>query len=127
MNQETIEHKYKKLLEESELWQLEREELILKYEELHQETNENTIIQSMRDMKEQYEELQLLTVSKYKYENIVEKYLNLKRTCEAVLVLVNHSHNILLKRERGLFNESILKRIDSSLTVIHDVLNEILK
>ena len=59
---------------------------------------ENTVIQSMNDMKEQYIELEKkhaetlkYSVSKYRYVLLANKYENLVRACAASVTFLDHA------------------------------------
>jgi seryl-tRNA synthetase len=77
-------------------------ELSEKYIQLENEYSENTIIQSMNDMKMKYDELVESTVSTYKYNILDKKYKKLTRiiTCGSVLLE---------------FNIKTLKRMDNNM------------
>jgi|UniRef100_A0A6C0DUN8 hypothetical protein len=68
----------------------EKEEIENNYKELQREYSENIIIQSMNEMKERYEQLMLDTVSKYRYENLLQKYNCYSKKINAVNVLLHH-------------------------------------
>ena len=66
----------------------EQNELLVKeIESLKKQLNENTVIESMNDMKEQYEELKRESVSRELYDQLIYDYKNLiklKTTLETI-------------------------------------------
>jgi hypothetical protein len=92
--------------------------LFEKYSKLQEETSENTIIQSMNDMKIQYQEILRNTVSKEKYEDLLMEYERLYSTIHGIKILI----------------QNVSKHVHSSDTVIYsrikiikEILNDTIK
>jgi tRNA(Ile)-lysidine synthase TilS/MesJ len=89
-----IEDKYAQLV-------AEHNELLLKHAELVTEYSENTIIQSMMDMKIKYEELASNSVPHYKYNKLQEKYNKLEKDSQGGIVLMDHIIKLLMQCQNG--------------------------
>jgi len=76
--------------EEYKKLEFEYTELVDKYTNLLSDYSENTIIQSMNDMKAKYEELIATTVPEYKYNQLLEKCIRLENDRRAGVVLLEH-------------------------------------
>ena len=106
--------------------QKEKDELERKYKKLQFDYSENTIIQSMNDMKKRYDNLILNTVSKYKYDLIAKKSNDQSKKICTTVVLTNH----ILKRLKILeqyINEGVemdLYRIEFELLTIKEILED---
>lgn len=61
-----------------------------KYTKLLNETSENTVLQSMNDMKVQYQELLKNMVSKDKYEDLLIEYQGLYSTIHGLKILIQN-------------------------------------
>lgn len=78
------------------------EDIKSKYEALLHEMKENTILESMNDMKVRYDELVKSTVSIYRYESLQQRYkeleqkhATLKDVFIAVPIMINHVSKLL--------------------------------
>lgn len=104
----------------------EKDELESKYKKLQLEYSENTIIQSMNDMKKRYEQLITSTVSKYKYDILTKKLNDQSKKIYTTVVLTDH----ILKRLKLLeqyINEGVemdLYRIEFELLTIKEILED---
>jgi len=100
--------------------------LIKKYRELCINYSENTIIQSMHDMKERYEELQRETVSLFRYNQLEKDYKHQNKVINAVLVILEKTSNRLRDIEL-LDKDKEIYRCEIELLIITDLLQEIIK
>jgi hypothetical protein len=108
--------------------ELEREyaELHEKYEKLLSDYSENTIIQSMNDMKAKYDELLLSTVPLFKYNQIVDKCNKYEKERQASILFLTHITNCLVLCENPrMFNCDRVKQLQkaqSGLTLLKEIL-----
>lgn len=106
----------------------EHEKLKKEFTDLKYEYSENTVIQSMNNMKLQYEELIETTVPKFKYENLYEKWKYLDEISNASKIILNHSlkfiekicDNLLYGSQRRLD----MHKLQSQLVLIKELLDE---
>lgn len=118
-----------KNLEETNI-KLEKEldERSRELEKLKDEFSENTIIQSMNSMKEQYEELLETSIPKMKYDLVYENWRTLYKTNNACATILEHTINRINKLiEKFLYggtNRIELNRINVELGIIKDILEE---
>lgn len=115
------------IIKQFERLRLEHDELLEKYNTLQNEYSENTIIQSMHDMKERYEILLETTVSIYKYELLERKCDRLTNYGIATKVLVDHLLKLAKKLEEKLVasERSDLYKIEVHLMAISDMLEDL--
>ena len=114
-----------------ELYTEKCEELRLlreEHEKLKFEYSENTIVQSMNAMKEQYEELIVTTVAKFKYDLVNEKFQTLNKILTTCSVILQHAtNNIQNITERFLYNgqnKLELQKIGFQLCMLSEILVE---
>lgn len=86
-----------------------------KHSKLQQETSENTIIQSMNDMKLQYQEILRNTVSKEKYEDLLMEYERLYSTIHGVKILIQNVNKHVHSSNTAIY---------SRLKIIKEILND---
>lgn len=100
--------------------------LLKKYKDLCNEYSENTIIQSMKDMKERYQQLEMETVPLYRYEDLEKRNNKQKRVINAVLtILENTSKRMRLLDNSVLFDkQKDLNRCEIELVIIKELLEE---
>lgn len=119
-----IEDKYIYLLEKYT-------RLYNKYEELKKEYSENTIIQSMNEMRDRFEELKKDTVSKYKYNLLEEKNRQQNRAINAVLVILENTSKKLrlidIEMQLPIEIQKDLYRSEIELAIIMELLENIVK
>lgn len=89
-DRDEIKREYDKLKKEHDKLKKEHDKFKKEYEKLKYDYSENTIIQSMNDMKEKYEELVSSSIPIYRYEYLEKKYENLKQKSSAVSVLIDY-------------------------------------
>jgi hypothetical protein len=112
---------------EEEYIKLESEytELLDKYTSLLSDYSENTIIQSMNDMKARYDELISTTVPIYKYNQMLEKCKELENNKQAGIVLLQHIIKGLVDCESSrLLNSERVKRLQKAqigLTLLKEI------
>lgn len=104
----------------------EKDEIESKYNCLQKDYSENTIIQSMNDMKERYEQLMLNTVSRYRYENLLKKYNCYSKKICTINILLHHTMKRLKILEQNALdgNEMDLYRIEFELLTIKEILED---
>jgi predicted nuclease with TOPRIM domain len=115
--EEDLKQKYDELNKEYEL-------LKSKYTNLENEFNENTIIQSMNDMKRKYEELMESTVSSYKYNMINKKYKKLYKIVVCASVLLEHNISLLKRIVEGYNNSNSLYKVQTNLITLKTLIDE---
>lgn len=96
------------------------------YENLKKETNENTVIQSMNDMKEEYERLKDNTVSLYCFKSLDQRFELLSKTCQAAIVLVDHTRKKISQINRLNYDEKSLRKAEMEMIVIKDIIQDAL-
>ncbi|NDC95953.1 hypothetical protein EB118_21455 [bacterium] len=108
-------------------------ELNNKYTELQKEhTNlqhnysENTIIQSMNDMKKRYDDLVSQTVPLYRYEHSQKSLKHIQKKCSAINYFLEHVLKQLKKLDSFLppNNENNLYKIQFEIITIMDMLEQ---
>ena len=105
-NYDELQSNYDQLQSDNDELQSNYDDLQSVYCKLKNDYSENTIIQSMNDMRDRYLKLIQTTVPNYKYQLLSEKYISLvKRSC-ASCVFIDHilksfeSINIIRENER---------------------------
>lgn len=107
------------------------ENLLVEFNKMKLEYSENTIIQSMNDMKDRYNELVSNTVSLYKYKTLETKYNNLYKGCYSSLAIVGHIKKLLGNIERRYIydpTKSIDRAnndLDTMLEILEDSMTDI--
>lgn len=129
MNASLIQEKYNLLLEEHKTLKSKYDETKSKYAQLKHDYSENTIIQSMNDMKERYDELVNTSVSLYKYEYLEKKWNNIKEKGTTVIVLLDYLASNLRKMEYDINYNTFLdeKKLEFQMNIMKDLLEEGLK
>jgi nucleotidyltransferase/DNA polymerase involved in DNA repair len=117
------------LLDEIDNLKQENEKLQNELDDLRHEYSENTIVQSMNDMKDRYEELVSTTVSLYKYENLKKKHTAVYRTVLGITILNNHIKKIVEELETRFTYEryNMLTRIKSDIITINEIIEDVLE
>ena len=106
-----LQSNYDQLQSDYDQLQSDYDQLQSDHNQLKNDYSENTIIQSMNEMKDRYLKLTQTTVPNFKYKLLSEKYMNLaKRSC-ASCVFINH----------------ILKSLDEIEIIRHNDKNEMAK
>jgi hypothetical protein len=115
----TISEKtYNELLEQFE-------ELKQSHQQLCNDYAENTIVQSMNDMKTQYEELIASTVSTYRYGLIQDKYHKLYRTTSSAGVLIDHILKVVKQIElEYVCNNIKINKVQLELNILKEILED---
>lgn len=96
---------------ESDDFQEKYEKLLKKYNQLKKETSENVVIQSMNDMKLQYDHLVSHSVPLYKYNMIYERYIKFHKVLSSAGVLIDH----IVKCVKGLESLAVMTEVKSGL------------
>lgn len=87
------------------------------------EYSENTIIQSMNEMKSRYDIMIKTTVPSYKYKLLDEKYNNLVKNFVGCSVLIDYIIKLLKKSERDIMNrKDILLKAELELITVKEIL-----
>jgi hypothetical protein len=108
--------------------ELEREyaDLHDKYTKLLSDYSENTIIQSMNDMKAKYDEMLLSTIPVFKYNQIMEKCKKYEKERQASIVLLEHISKGLFQCENARLLNSYrvnqLKKAQTGLLLLKEIL-----
>ena len=100
-----------KLKLENEALKLENENLKMQIQEL----NENTVIQSMNDMKEQYEQLKNNTVSLHMFENLRETHtqsLKILNSVDSINRIIIDDFAHFRKYEKSMNEEYRISQMD---------------
>jgi len=102
------------------------------HKNLCSEYSENTIIQSMNEMKERYEQLQKDTVPLYKYSDLDKKYKKQNKTITGVLVILEKTAQRLRDLDFNISNipfdfEKQLYRCEIELVIICELLEQFVK
>jgi hypothetical protein len=100
--------------------------LFRKYKDLKLEYSENTVIQSMNDMKERYEQLQRETVSLYRFNELQQKYKKQSKVINAVLVILENTSKRLRNLDSFLHTDrqKEVYRCEIELLIINELLEE---
>lgn len=116
----------KDLLLQIQTLKKEKDDLESKYKRLQNDYSENTIIQSMNEMKERYDKLMLETVPKYRYEILLKKYNSHLKKINAVNVLLHHVIKRLKVIEQNALDgyEMDVYRIEFELLSIREILED---
>lgn len=85
-----IKKEYDKLKKEYEKLKRDHVEIKKEHEDLKYDYSENTIIQSMNDMKEKYDELVSKSIPIYRYDYLKKTHDDLKQKASAVMVLIDY-------------------------------------
>lgn len=88
-----------------------------KYSKLLKDTSENTVLQSMNDMKVQYQELLRNTVSKDKYEDLLTEYYRMYSTINGLKILIQN-----VGKHVNTNNTMVYSRIKIIKEIIEDTL-----
>uniref|UniRef100_A0A6C0H6I8 Uncharacterized protein n=1 Tax=viral metagenome TaxID=1070528 RepID=A0A6C0H6I8_9ZZZZ len=101
-------------------------ELTEKYEQLQHDYSENTIVESMNDMKRKYEQLIANTVPAYKYTLLSEKYERLSRTFISSEILIDHIIKGLKKLETvsAMDRTNFLYKRQLELLILKEILQD---
>lgn len=96
------------------------------YTELQVKYSENTIIQSMNDMKEQYNQLLKETVPLHRYNHLTKKHDYLEKKCQAVGYLLDHILRQLKKFENIIPNtsENDLFKVQFEVITTREIIEE---
>lgn len=120
-----VQRNYRKLYQDLKV---EYETLQAQFKALEQEYSENTIIQSMNDMKEQYEELLRTTVSMYRFRSVEDKNNKLILNATACSIICNHLVRLLKEIETNIFDTSSrdnLYKAQVQSSIIKEILDDI--
>jgi hypothetical protein len=115
---------YRKLYQDLKV---EYETLQSQLKALQQEYSENTIIQSMNDMKDQYEELLRTTVSMYRFRSVEDKNNKLILNATACSIICNHLIRLLKQIETNIFDTNSrdnLYKAQVQSSMIKDILDD---
>lgn len=103
----------------------EYDALQTKYEQLLRDYSENTIIESMNDMKRRYDEIVERSVPIYKFSVIEEKYKKMTQGVLGVDALVTHVIKSLKELENvALLDKHRLHKLTLELIIIKEILQD---
>lgn len=110
-------------------WKKEYDELLREFESLQHDYSENTIVQSMNDMKDRYNALVRNTVPLQKYSRLEENFESLRQKANAAVVLIEHTVEQLKEIEKSMFSSSNLSmyRAELGLVITKEILENSLK
>lgn len=97
-------------------------QLLADYKKLQEDYSENTVIQSMKDMKEQYERMVTTSVSRHVYKDLNDRHSELKNTCKGLCVIIDHIKSILNKRDDLIYNKQFLDKAEVELIILKDII-----
>lgn len=117
---------YDSLMEQYTKLQEEYNILNEKYDILKKETSENTIVQSMNDMKEQYDHVIQNTIPLYSFKKLEERYDDMSKTCKAVVVLMEHNRKQIAHLNRYNYDDKIIRKAEIEMIVIKDLIQDII-
>lgn len=118
-----LKREYSKLLEKFQELQVEHDDLQMEYQE-------NTIIQSMNDMKERYEQLMTSTVSLFKFNLLEKKFNELYRMASAGSVIIEHVKKQLTDLSGRMYSTSLttdVLKVESHLNLLQEIMDECLR
>ena len=101
-------------------------ELLEKYNQLEHDYSENTIVESMNDMKRKYEQLIASTVPSYKYSLLNEKYERATHTIIGSDILIDHIVRGLKKLEtmNSIDRTNSLYKVQLELIILKEILQD---
>lgn len=101
-------------------------ELLEKYNQLEHDYSENTIVESMNDMKRKYEQLVANTVPAYKYNLLNEKFERVSHTVHGSDVLIDYIIKGLKKTETmgAIDRTNSLYKIQLELIILKEILQD---
>jgi hypothetical protein len=106
------------------------EELYKELQERHcklkTEYQENTIIQSMNDMKTKYEELKKNTIPKYKYEDLMTKNNKMEKVLKGTDIILQHIQKTLdnIENVNMLDRKTLTYKIQIEIAIIQEIIND---
>jgi hypothetical protein len=118
------EELYRKSIKDLATLQNEFNALHKEHRSLQHEYSENTIIQSMNDMKDKYEQLVQSTVPSYKYHILNEKFVTMETNMLACAVLIDYINNSISKFDNIFVNmgDIDISKLEMQLNIIKDLL-----
>lgn len=104
-------------------------EIFKELQQLKNEYSENTIIQSMNEMRDRYNQLLDSSVPDYKYQGLYEKWYKLHRAAIASLVLTEHVTDLLKNLEEKLLydRDNSIIRSKFELQTIKELLENVIR
>jgi len=102
------------------------DELQKKYNQLEHDYSENTIIESMNDMKRKYEQLVANTVPSYKHNMLSEKFDRVSHTILSSEILIEHIVKGLKKIETisSMERINLLYKVQLELIILKEILQD---
>lgn len=108
--------------------QLNYDELEEKYNELDENYKENTIIQSMNEMKKKYDSLIINTVPKYRYNLLSNKCEEMSKVFSSVEVIVNHiAKGIKRLDNHGTIDTNAVYKIQLELLILKEIIQDVIE
>jgi uncharacterized coiled-coil DUF342 family protein len=121
-----LNEQYKVLDQQYKVLNEEYKVLNEEYERLKEETSENTVIQSMNDMKEQYDRVVHNTVSLIRFKSLEGRHETLSKTCEAAILILEHNRKMISKINKYNYDDKIARKAEMETIVIRDLLQDAL-
>ncbi len=118
------EEQYNNLLREHLQLKEQYKTLNGNFEKLKEETSENTIIQSMNDMKIEYERVMKDSVPLYRFTNVKERYDSLYQTCQAAVVLLERIRKKISTIHRFEMDETTARKAEMETIVVKDLIKD---
>ena len=102
------------------------DKIFKEHEELKYEYSENTIIQSMNDMKNRYEELVKNTISVTKYNSLDDKYNKLAKNSISCITILDRIYKYIRRIDENPFyrDDHDFTKIQLELTIVSEILED---
>lgn len=124
---EDIQKKYDILNKRYEVLKQEYDNLVKSHDQLKNDYAENTIIQSMNEMKDRYNRLLQTSVPNHKYELINNKYTKMLKYENACSVVLEHVSKLILQVTNNVYSmdtKKLLNKIESEINITRDLLDD---
>jgi predicted nuclease with TOPRIM domain len=123
----TLENENDVLQQNHDTLKIEYDSLKDKYEKLKYEYSENTIIQSMNEMKTRYDRLVQTSVPNHKYSLLSNKYTRIVKYTSACSVILEHISKLTRQAANNIYSidaKTILAKIENELNMSRDILED---
>jgi hypothetical protein len=122
-----FQKQYRELSEKYTLLQNEHDQLKRDHDQLKHDYSENTIIQSMNDMKTKYDRLVQTSVPTHKYNLLSNKYSRMLKYTSACSVILEHLSKLTRQALNIIYStdgRSIVSKIDNELHMTRDLIED---
>lgn len=121
----SLKNDYNILYEKNQKVIKEYEELDNKYATLVDNYKENTIIQSMNDMKKKYDSLIANTVPNYRYNMLNTKYEELVKVITSLEIFINHiSKAVKNLEDTSTYDSNLVYKIQLELLILKEIIQD---